>query len=144
LPVSRRTAKDSGHYLSRRSVQIDLPDFTEEAFGEMPPPIFDPPFDCLRQESPKLLNLFVKDFNADLGRPRRIQLFKDILRYCTNRERSLLFQVINRNIPDITKADVVQAFGKQFFAPRAIPQAPAAPVAPVASLRVSGGGPESE
>jgi hypothetical protein len=42
-----------------------------------------------------------------------------------------LFQVINRNIPGITKADVVQVFGEQFFSLRAIPPTPAAPVAPV-------------
>jgi hypothetical protein len=67
----------------------------------------------------------------NLTRSRRIQIFKDILRYATNRERSLLFQVINRNIPGITKADVVRAFGEQFFSRRAIPPTPAALVAPV-------------
>jgi hypothetical protein len=124
-------AKELLYFCYNTNFQIDLPDFTEEGFGEMPPPIFNPPFDCLRQESPKLLNLFVKDFNPDLGRPRRIQIFKDILRYCTNRERSLLVHIFqNRQIPEITRDDVATVFGGQFFAPRAIPPAPTAPVVP--------------
>jgi hypothetical protein len=110
---------------------IDLPEFELEAFGDMVSPQ-QPPMDILRQEGPKLLDLFVKEFNLNLTRSRRIQIFKDIIRYATNRERIFLFQVVrDRRIPGITKADVVQAFGEQFFSLRAIPPTPVAPVAPV-------------
>jgi hypothetical protein len=114
---------------------IDLPEFELEAFGEVVSPQH-PPMDILRQEGPKLLNLFVKDFNVNLTRSRRIQIFKDIIRYATNRERIFLFQVVrDRRIPGITKADLVQAFGEQFFAPRSLPVQPAA--APVVAKPIT-------
>ena len=77
---------------------IDLPEFELEAFGDMVSPQ-QPPMDILRQEGPKLLHLFVKEFNVNLTRSRRIQIFKDIIRYATNRERIFLFQVIQSQNP---------------------------------------------
>jgi hypothetical protein len=96
---------------------IDLPDFEPDAFGEIAAPQ-NPPMQILKQEGPKFLHLFVKDFNPNLTRSRRIQLLKDILRFATQAERIFLFQVMNRKIPGISRGDCVRAFGEQFFEPR--------------------------
>jgi hypothetical protein len=106
---------------------VDLPEFEPDAFGEIATPQ-NPPMKILKQEGPKFLDLFVKEFNPNLTRSRRIQLFKDILRYATQRERIFLFQVMSRKVPGISKADCVRAFGEQFFLPRSVPVQPAVPV----------------
>jgi hypothetical protein len=109
-------------YFSYGPHQIDLPEFEQDAFGDIVPPRQPPPMDILRQEAPKLLRIFVRDWNPNLSRERRIKIFRDILVYATSKERALLFQIIQtRTIPGITRNDITTALGEEFLAPRPAP-----------------------
>jgi hypothetical protein len=106
--------------------QIDLPEFEQDAFGDIVPPRQPPPMDILRQEAPKLVRIFVRDWNPNLSRERRIKIFRDILVYATSKERALLFQIIRaRTIPGITRNDITTALGEGFLAPRPASAMPA-------------------
>ena len=96
---------------------IDLPFGALELLGDIPE-MRNPPFDCLRQEAPKLLALFVRGFNPNLTRQLRVQILRDILKYCTNPERALLLGIIaNRQIPGIKVEYILSMLGTHFLDP---------------------------
>ena len=101
-------------YFTYCTYEIDLPTAALDSLGPVAPPQ-NPPMDILRQESPKLLHLFVKEFNPNLTRERRIKIFSDILNYATQREKVLLVQIVReRQILGIKKDVVLEALGPMF------------------------------
>jgi hypothetical protein len=102
-------------YFCYSKMPLDLPEFSDEEIAEIYPDR-NPRSDCLKQEVPKFLRYFVRDFNPRLDQVHRVRIFKEILARVSMNERGLLMNIVRRRcIGWIQKSDVEKALGREFL-----------------------------
>jgi hypothetical protein len=132
LSTATPAVRDILFFTYNHTFQIDLPTFQQHDFGDIATNE-KPLGDILRQESGALARLFVRDFNPDLSRPQRIKILKQMLSRATDQERALLLNIVqDRRIVGISRKDVTNAYGEQFFSHPPTPPSP-----PVQGKRVA-------